>query len=118
MNGYNQLVLSINKCNVKELKSFIYENKTILKGLNNKSFDILIYVIEINAPLNIIKVILHEYKNVNFEIKGNRIPLFLALQKNNFALADLLIKNNADINYNDSYGNNILIYLYFNKYLN
>jgi len=112
MNGYHQLFFLINKCKIKELKTFINENKVIGKRLKNKSFDILIFAIESKVSLKCIKPILNEYENVNFEIKGNKIPLFLAIKNEQYALADLLLQHNADINYTDSYGNNILIYLY------
>jgi len=100
-----------------ELKNYIQINNISLSNLNCKTFDMLIYSIIHDASYNIIKYILDEchYKTLNYVLvegnilnpnnnrylffKDHKVPLFIAILKQNFKIADLLLNNKADINY-------------------
>ncbi|ORY84554.1 ankyrin [Neocallimastix californiae] len=86
--------------NLITLKSYIKNNNVDLKSLNNKDFDIVIFSIESNAATEIIKFIIEQF------------PLFSAIKKENFEIADLLIQYNADINYLANDKQNVAVYLY------
>ena len=121
--------------NIEKIKQIILENSINLRDFNNKNFDLLIYLIINDASVEIVKFIIEEcnYKTLNYVFvdnqfnnsNGNRylffryhfVPLFFAILKQNFRVADLLIKNKADINFfiTDSEGKkyNIIQYLFF-----
>jgi len=117
--------------NLITLKNYIKNNNVDLKSLNNKDFDIVIFSIESNAATEIIKFIIEQcqYKTFNytFNITENyksyynnfyynnikyKVPLFSAIKKENFEIADLLIQYNADINYLANDKQNVAVYLY------
>jgi len=117
-----------------ELKNYIQINNISLSNLNCKTFDTLIYSIIHDASYNTIKYILDEchYKTLNYVfVEGNvlnpnnnrylffkdhKVPLFIAILKQNYKVADLLLKNKADINYCiidfEGKDNDILQYLF------
>ncbi|OUM59100.1 hypothetical protein PIROE2DRAFT_15455 [Piromyces sp. E2] len=90
--------------NINELENFINKYNVSLHQYTNNGFDILIYAIKNEVPIDMIKYIIEKtpYKNLNYTIKENNnsigTPLFLSLAHNNFKIADLLIDNGADIN--------------------
>lgn len=111
----NNILELIKKDNVKELEKYIQIKKIDLRDLNLE-FDILIYAIENDISIEMIKCIIHlwqyesfnysfyvsiEYRNkfhpINF--KGYKTPLFSAIAISKFEIANLLIRNKADINY-------------------
>ena len=110
--------------NLSEFQQFIDENYIIIKNLNNKNFDILISAIECGVSNDIINYIINQvnydsldycfrYENNEYQYSFyESIPLFVAIVKNEFDIANLLLKNNANINYNDLYkflnDNNVL----------
>ncbi|OUM58266.1 hypothetical protein PIROE2DRAFT_16516 [Piromyces sp. E2] len=105
---------------ISELKKYIIDENINLKYFNNENFDLLIFAIENNANPEIIKYIIERvnYKTLNYYITENntvKIPLFLVISKNNFEVADLLLKNKANINYLKE---NIIFSLYNKKMLN
>ncbi|ORX79320.1 ankyrin [Anaeromyces robustus] len=111
---FQNIIKIIKKNNVKFLKQYIEVNKIKLNDFNNNEFDILIYAIENESSILMIEFI------INCCIK---VPLFSALAHNNFKVADLLIKYDADINYSISNQNNcqnlnILHYLNNISFLN
>jgi len=85
-----------------KLERFIYENNFTSINLSNFN-EILIYAIKVNASVEIIQFILNKQHNknlnLNFFNNKNETPLLLAISENNFEIANLLIKNKADINY-------------------
>eukprot|EP00833_Pecoramyces_ruminatium_P015127 jgi/Orpsp1_1/1189159/evm.model.d7180000069924.1 len=95
----NKIKEIIKKNDVKALEEYLYDYKITLKDINNGVFDILIYSIEQNSSVDIIKFIMNEcqYKSYNFST-NNRIPLFSAIALNSFVVADLLLENKANIN--------------------
>eukprot|EP00833_Pecoramyces_ruminatium_P012373 jgi/Orpsp1_1/1186405/evm.model.d7180000050285.1 len=118
--------------NLENLILFFNEYHIISSNFNNFN-KLLIYAIECassNVSNNdlkyennsITKYILNQRKdkNLNYYIHENnqeKVPLFICISKNNFKIANLLIKNNANINYKI---NNISIidYLIKNNCLN
>eukprot|EP00833_Pecoramyces_ruminatium_P012052 jgi/Orpsp1_1/1186084/evm.model.c7180000096798.1 len=127
----------IEKDNVNELQRYIEDNKIELKKFNNDKFDMLIWVIEIQSSVAMVEFIIHQcqYHNLQYTFyfdrefegkyysffnefvtyEGIKTPLFSAIAFNNYEVANLLIKHNADINYTIKNRNhqdiNILLYL-------
>ena len=101
-----------------ELENFMKENNIDSNNYN----EAIILSIENNAPVALLQQILSKKtdKNLNLEIAyedNNYVPLFFAIQKNNFELADLLIENGASINYIFE-DQNIITYLIKNNFCN
>lgn len=110
-------IITLIKSNkLEELQNFIEKNNFILQELNQDNFDILINAIENDATVEIIKYIIKQcqYKTLNYTkyykkrntIDNNeefsiyyKVPLFSAVNKENFKIAKFLLDNNADINY-------------------
>lgn len=69
-----------------------------MKGLNNSNFDILIFSINQEASLSVIKFIIDQiqYRSFNYYIitekKQHWISLHSAILKNNFEIAYFLLK--------------------------
>jgi len=123
----NDILLLCRNNNSITLEKFLNENNISLRDWNEKlrkqeKKDLLIYVIENDVPYTVIHFILKhvQYETLNYTLIENKkgcsshyetlfgtfgssnddkTPLFLAIQKNNFQVADLLIKYQADINY-------------------
>jgi len=117
----NEILGLINNNNLIEL-IHLEENNINITDLNKFYFDVLIYAIENSASLEIIKYIIsqYHYNSFRYNIMENGIaksPLQAALAKNNFEVADILLRLNADIN---GFINNkcIISYLYFLNNLN
>ncbi|OUM68022.1 hypothetical protein PIROE2DRAFT_4447 [Piromyces sp. E2] len=113
---------------VEDLIYFLEKNNFTLEEWVKKqeeeeegSFDLLIYAIENSASLDIINFIIKQggYKTLNYSFYDYRatppvnnnghshafcygvykVPLFSAIAAHNFEVANLLLKNKADINY-------------------
>ncbi|ORX77878.1 hypothetical protein BCR32DRAFT_247584 [Anaeromyces robustus] len=116
MNHKDEILKIIKRNDRNIINNFIIQNNILLNELNDGIFDILIYSIENDISLDIIKFIINQchYQNFNYPIYDEiyfdmrKSPLFTALAKNNFEIATILIKNNAMIY--DNY-NTILYYL-------
>jgi len=133
----NNVIEKIN--NFVELGTYVNKKKIDLNELNDRDFDILIYAIEHSNSVHLVKYILNQthYETLNYafydtgkyksflvsvinhqiDFKGFKIPLFTAIALNKFKMADLLIKRNADINYQingrDYHNVDIINYLYY-----
>ncbi|ORX79386.1 ankyrin [Anaeromyces robustus] len=100
-----------------------YFSKSNIKPSDNDLKDLIIFAIENDVPNDMIIFLLDQRqdKNVNFEIKDGRkkIPIFIAVAKDNYTLADILLnKYKADINYiykDEKF--RITEYLYYYKFL-
>ena len=115
--------------NLSEFQQFIDENNIMLKNINNKNFDILISAIECGVSNDIINYIINQvnynsldycfcYENNEYQYSFyESIPLFVAISKNEFDIANLLLQNNANINYSYYY-NNIFAFLNNNNVMN
>jgi len=127
--------------NITQLQNFIKENNLKLEEVNNENFDLLIYSIENDASIRIINLVVcnchYETLNYTFNFENERyqqsnnfmngflednvyenykVPLFLAINRERFDIAHLLLKNKASINYsitiNDGENLNIIQYLF------
>lgn len=112
---FDEIIEILQKNNITKFQNYIQENNILLHELNNDTFDILIYAIENNVSIDILKYIINNTKYITYNYHiidndNNRIktPLMVALANNNFYVANLLLKKNADINYlNEDIINNL-----------
>jgi len=105
MYGNDKEILEVIKRNdIALLQRYILENNISLYDLSHKSYDILAYAIKQNVSIEIIQIIIKqcEGRNINyfdndfyFDIQDS--PLFIAISKNNFRVASLLLNRNLDI---------------------
>lgn len=119
----NYVLYLITNNNKRKIEKFLKKKKVTLKQLINlKDMDILIFSIENNASPKMIEYIVKEYNDLNytfdFKLMGMKSPLYSALMNNNFKVADILLKNEANINYNIDKYVDILLYLDSNHLLN
>jgi len=103
----NQITNCINNNNLVQLKKYVDDDNYKLEELNKDSdFDLLIYSIENNTTVEIIDYIIKQckYESLNYTFfnqeYGRKSPLLSSLFNNNFDIANYLIKNGADTNYN------------------
>jgi ankyrin repeat protein len=110
----DRIIKIIKNNDINKLKTFIENNK-----VKTKDYDLLTLAIEKNAPFSFIKILLEQYNSVNYifrepqyktynkndtnveklEYQSYKKPLCSAIAKNNFKLADYLIKyHNAEVN--------------------
>ncbi|ORX53411.1 hypothetical protein BCR36DRAFT_349344, partial [Piromyces finnis] len=102
----------LNQGNLTDFKFFCLNSNIDAENFAiNNSFDILTYAIEEDATAEIIDFICSLYKNINYELPNGKIPLFVAIIKNKYKIADILLKNHADINFINKNQDNILLFL-------
>jgi len=130
--------------NKEEFEKYIEDNNINIGTLNTYDFDLLIYCIENNTNEDIIEYILNlkHYNTLNYYIENQNInnseknkmnkksyktPFICAIEKNNFKIADLLLKLGYDINSNEQTSNknpknnkciDIIEYLYNKSHFN
>ncbi|OUM58996.1 hypothetical protein PIROE2DRAFT_15611 [Piromyces sp. E2] len=124
-NKREHIISVFKKKSLDEFKKYVNNFNSIdeLKDLNTRDFDILICAIDNNTSIETIQFIINTFKytSMNYYIEGINVhdnrksPLFFATSKNEFYIADLLIKYDANINYDDG---NILRHLYLYRFLN
>ncbi|OUM59391.1 hypothetical protein PIROE2DRAFT_15083 [Piromyces sp. E2] len=107
INQFVELEEIIKMNDLSKLKEYIEKNNIESKNYNNFN-EILIVICENNyISVEIAEYIIHcrNNKNLNYSI-NNKVPLFVAIANNNFKIATLLFKNEADISYitDDYYG--------------
>ncbi|KAG4082731.1 hypothetical protein H8356DRAFT_1752817, partial [Neocallimastix lanati (nom. inval.)] len=107
----------INNNEIKELTYSILNKDTIFKDLCNSKYYYLIFAIESNCSIEMIKLLLPYFSNLNYEYK-KKTPLFIAIENHKFDIADLLLKMGAKINYMNNNKEYIMFYLYNKKKLN
>jgi len=96
-----------------DFKYYCLNNNIIAEEFGTKNtFDILVYAIENDISIEIINFICSLYKNINYELPDEKIPLFVAVINNKFSVSDVLIKNHANINFRNMHNENLLLYLY------
>lgn len=116
-----KVIKDIIKANdIGRLKKYFEKNNKII---SNDFNEILIEAIENNASLEIVKFIYDKRidKNLNYIDNRNsyseKVPLFIAIGKNNFEVADFLIKKGAKLDYNiDHHYIKLYILIYLGKY--
>jgi len=134
----NNIIDLIKNNNVADLINYVEVNCVFLQALNNNEFDILIFSIESCDSLDIIQYILSQcqYEVLNYSFycdsdysqyypepvgqdicyRGYKVPLFSAIAKKKFRIADFLMEKGADINYRLNILNwediNVVNYLY------
>jgi len=117
--------------NLKDFQSFFLYGNAEITEINKlqESFDLLLYLIEVEAPLPFIAFTAKLYSNVNYATRYREvddvIPLFYAMEQEAFPVAEFLLQMGAKINYripqnqqqqktlSSSY--NVLTYLYHQK---
>eukprot|EP00833_Pecoramyces_ruminatium_P001909 jgi/Orpsp1_1/1175941/evm.model.c7180000055814.1 len=105
----------IRRNDVKELRNYLESNRIILWSLNTHEHDLLLDSIESDdVSLEMIEFIIKYYKTLNYVVNFGeqyKTPLLMAISKNNFKLANLLLKNDAYINYEIEKKENLFYYL-------
>jgi len=100
-----------------QLNQFIKDNEFYLSYYNNMEMekDILLYAIEQHVSYKMIDFIISHcyYETLNYTIGHSRCPLLEVLSQERYDVADLLIRNGADINYKVVFNDRIFYYLYF-----
>ncbi|ORY65688.1 ankyrin [Neocallimastix californiae] len=104
---------------LKKLKQYVKDNTILLRRINTDEFDLLIFAIDSISSLDMIRYIIDEcqYESLNYGNTINDIPLFNALKRNKFKMADLLIERGADLHYRNE-NVNIIYFLLNILYLN
>ncbi|OUM68779.1 hypothetical protein PIROE2DRAFT_3474 [Piromyces sp. E2] len=95
--------------NLDDLHKYVTENKVELKILNKSNFDILVIAIDYCVSTKFIQYIIQEsyYRTLNYYLQYNIrygrkdyvSPLVMALIRNNYSIADILLKKGANINF-------------------
>lgn len=101
-------IIKIN--DLPELKRYVKKENIQLKDFNSYDYDVLIYAIECdNISMDIIEYIIEEvgYNDFNYFIRVGlnyeyKTPLYSAIYKRHFKIADYLLEKGAKINYENS----------------
>jgi len=98
------IIEKIKNNDIVDLRNYVVKNHILLTVFNNDNFDILIYAIEYDVSIEIIKFIIHYYFSLNYYIYDTmkckyKSPLSCAIGSNKFNLANILLANGANINY-------------------
>jgi len=111
----------IGKKDLFELHSFLEFNSIDINDVPKQKIDPLTYAIEIEAPDTVILFLIEKYHTLNYETDQGKIPIFCALEHQNFKIAEALLKGKkngvADLNYINRQKQTILTYLYYKNKL-
>jgi len=83
---------------IKELSYSILNKDSIFKDLCNSKYYYLIFAIENNSSIEMIKLLLPYISDLNYE-HNQKIPLFIEIENHKFDIADLLLQMGARINF-------------------
>lgn len=115
INEHKKNISNIIKNNdINELNSYINNNNLSICELHCDILDILVIAIEQNASIEMINYIIDNYKyeEFNYASSSYNSPLYYAVKNENFKLADILIKNKANVNFLCDNSLTIIDYLY------
>jgi len=107
----------INKKDLFELHSFLEFNGIDINCILSKekdTLDPLTYAIETHSPDEMIRFLIEKYHDLNYETRNGKIPIFCAVESQNFKISDELLfarHHPANINYMNAQDENILVYL-------
>ncbi|ORX43367.1 ankyrin [Piromyces finnis] len=110
----NDLLTIIRTNNIEVIKEYINENVVNIDEIKI-SENPLIFAIKNNISDSIIKFLISNIKQINFELNNGETPLTAALSHNKLKIAEDLINNGFNINYMNIYTENALIYLIKNN---
>eukprot|EP00833_Pecoramyces_ruminatium_P007633 jgi/Orpsp1_1/1181665/evm.model.c7180000078113.1 len=99
----------INLNNISKLKHYFIKHDLLISYINHDDFDLLIYAIQNNVSMDMIKVITSFYKSLNYSINTENEDKYISLNN--------LIIDSIDILMNDDYSF-LLRLSYLNKILN
>jgi len=89
--------------------------ETIKKTENYKELNynkkLLVSAIQNSSNKDLIQFFIDNEENLNYENISGKTPLFEALNKHNYYIADKILEKGADINYVNSKNYNVLLYL-------
>jgi len=90
---------------ILELKSYLEKNKILLNYFNSSHFDLLIFAIENDASIRMIKFLVNYYSLLDYYIYDEinekyKSPLSCAISNSKFFIFKLLLKFGANIEYN------------------
>jgi len=108
----NKLYSIIIENNYTKLFKFIEDNKFLLYEEKEILKQGLIQSIENESDKCISEYLINNINNINFETEEGKIPLFLAVEKANFYIANLLLNKQANINYLNGNKDNLLTFLF------
>jgi len=96
-NTYNDINVKtikdlIGKKDLFELHSFLEFNSIDINDVPKQKIDPLTYAIEIEAPDTVILFLIEKYHTLNYETDQGKIPIFCALEHQNFKIAEALLK--------------------------
>jgi len=103
--------------NFEILDIYLQENDLSPNYFQLDGNDLLIQAINQSAPLDYVTFLISKYEHINYTIDDTISPLYTALSNNNFKMADILLKSDADINYQLD-DNDIIYTLNMNRKLN
>jgi ankyrin repeat protein len=99
----------IRRKNLYELKEYIDNNNIVLRLLENSctknKVNFLKFSIENDTSVKIIDYIIREcqYETLNSHFNEYGLPLLIAIKHNNYKIADFLIENGANVNFDKGY---------------
>jgi len=112
----------IDKKDLYEFHSYLEFNGIDVNSIPKDKIDPLTYAIESHSSDKIIQFLIEKYHNTSYETNDGKIPIFCAIENQNYKISDYLLKRNktdgtANLNYINQQNQNILEYLFNRKKL-